>query len=67
VPLYEIFNAQVQFNSPDNRYFIRGFVQNAFNSDAITGQYVTDPSSGLFTNIFTLEPRRFGIAVGASF
>lgn len=67
VPLYEIFNAQVQFNSPDNRWFIRGFVQNAFDSDAITGQYVTDPSSGLFTNIFTLEPRRYGIAVGASF
>ena len=67
VPAYEIMSAQLQFNSPDNRWFIRGFVQNAFNSDAITGQYVTDPSSGLFTNIFTLEPRRYGIAIGASF
>ncbi|WP_448585932.1 TonB-dependent receptor [Thermaurantiacus sp.] len=67
VPAYEIMSAQVQLNSPGNRWFFRAFVQNAFNSDAITGQYITDPSSGLFTNIFTLEPRRFGIAVGASY
>ncbi|MCS6987405.1 MAG: TonB-dependent receptor [Sphingomonadaceae bacterium] len=67
VPSYEIVNAQAQVNSPDGRWFVRAFVQNAFDSDAITGQYITDPSSGLFTNIFTLEPRRYGIAVGASF
>lgn len=64
---YEIVNAQVQFNSPDDRFFVRGFVQNLLNSTAVTGQYVTDPSLGLFTNIFTLEPRRYGVAVGFSF
>lgn len=67
IPAYEIVNAQIQFNAPDDRFFIRGFVQNLFDSDAITGQYVTDPSSGLFTNIFTLEPRRYGVAVGFKF
>ncbi len=67
VPSYEIVNAQVQFNAPDNRFFIRGFVQNLFDSSAITGQYVTDPSSGLYTNIFTLEPRRYGVAAGFRF
>jgi outer membrane receptor protein involved in Fe transport len=67
VPAYDILSANVQFNAPDDRWFVRGFVQNAFGSDAITGQYITDPSSGLFTNVFTLEPRRFGIAVGANF
>ncbi|WP_448582430.1 TonB-dependent receptor [Thermaurantiacus sp.] len=67
VPSYQIVNAQLQVNAPDNRWFIRGFIQNALNSDAITGQYITDPSSGLFTNIFTLEPRRYGIAAGLSF
>jgi outer membrane receptor protein involved in Fe transport len=60
-------NAQIQLNSPDNRWFVRGFVQNIFDSDSTTGLYVTDASSGLYTNIFTLEPRRYGIAVGASF
>jgi len=60
-------NAQIQFNGPDDRWFVRGFVQNIFDSDSITGLYVTDASSGNFTNIFTLDPRRYGLAVGVSF
>lgn len=61
---YDVLNAQVQLNGPDDRWFARAFVQNLLDNDAITGQYVTDASSGLFTNIFTLEPRRYGIALG---
>ena len=60
-------NAQIQLNGADDRWFVRGFVQNIFDSDSVTGLYVTDASSGLFTNIFTLDPRRYGIAVGAKF
>jgi outer membrane receptor protein involved in Fe transport len=67
VPAYDILSANVQFNAPGDKWFIRGFIQNAFGSDAITGQYITDPSSGLFTNVFTVEPRRYGIAAGFSF
>ena len=54
-------------NGNDNRWFVRGFVQNIFDSDSVTGLYVTDASSGNFTNIFTLDPRRYGIAIGAKF
>ena len=64
---YEIVNAQIQLNGRDERWYVRGFVQNLFDSDAVTGLYVTDQSSGLFTNIFTLDPRRYGIAIGAKF
>ena len=60
-------NAQIQLNGPDDKWFVRGFIQNIFNSDSVTGLYVTDASSGLFSNIFTLEPRRYGIAAGVSF
>ncbi|WP_284124901.1 TonB-dependent receptor [Parerythrobacter aestuarii] len=60
-------NAQIQLNGPDNKWFVRGFVQNIFNSDSVTGLYVTDASSGLFTNVFTLDPRRYGIAAGFNF
>ena len=67
IPSYYIMNAQVQLNGPDERYFVRGFIQNIANNAAITGLYVTDQSSGLFTNIFTLEPRRYGIAAGVKF
>lgn len=60
-------NASIQLNGTDNRWFVRGFVQNIFDSNSVTGLYVTDASSGNFTNIFTLDPRRYGIAVGAKF
>ena len=67
IPSYEVVNAQVQLNGPGERWYVRGFVQNATNNSAVTGQYVTDQSSGLFTNVFTLEPRRYGAAVGIKF
>ncbi|GAA4035385.1 TonB-dependent receptor [Parerythrobacter jejuensis] len=60
-------NAQIQLNGPDGKWFVRGFVQNLFDSDSVTGLYVTDASSGLFSNIFTLDPRRYGIAAGINF
>nr|WP_295664134.1 TonB-dependent receptor [Polymorphobacter sp.] len=67
IPSYYIMNAQVQLNGKDDRWFVRGFIQNIANNNATTGLYVTDQSSGLFTNIFTLEPRRYGIAGGIKF
>ena len=60
-------NASIQFNGPEDVWYVRGFVQNIFDSDSVTGLYVTDASSGLYTNIFPLDPRRYGIAVGARF
>ena len=64
---YEVINAQVQLNAPNDRFYVRGFVQNLTANDSTTGLYVTDQSSGLFTNIFTIEPRRYGIAAGFKF
>jgi outer membrane receptor protein involved in Fe transport len=64
---YEVVNAQVTFNGPDDRWYIRGFAKNLTNDNAITGQYVTDQSTGLFTNIFTIEPRQYGAAIGFRF
>ena len=64
---YEVVNAQIQLNGPSDKFYVRAFVQNLTNNDAITGLYVTDQSSGLFTNAFTLEPRRYGLAAGFKF
>lgn len=64
---YSQLNGQIQLNGEDDRWFLRGFVQNITNNNATTGLYVTDQSSGLFTNIFTLEPRRYGVAAGFKF
>jgi iron complex outermembrane recepter protein len=64
---YAQVNAQVQLNGTDDKWFARAFIQNVTNNNATTGLYITDQSSGLFTNIFTLEPRRYGIAAGVKF
>ncbi len=64
---YVVINAQVQLNSADSRWFVRAFVQNLTDNSAITGLYSTDQSSGNFTNIFTLEPRRYGLVAGFNF
>lgn len=67
IPSYIQVNAQVQLDGPDHKWYLRAFVENLTNDNSITGQYVTDQSSGLFTNVFTLDPRRYGIAAGVKF
>ena len=64
---YSQVNAQIQLNGNDAKWYLRGFIQNVNNSSATTGLYVSDQSQGVFTNIFTLEPRRYGIAAGVKF
>jgi hypothetical protein len=64
---YSQVNAQIQLNGNDDRWYLRGFIQNVANSSSTTGLYVSDQSQGVFTNIFTLEPRRYGIAAGFKF
>ncbi len=64
---YAQVNAQLQFNGPDEKWYVKGFIQNVFDANSVTGLYITDQSSGNYTNIFTLEPRRYGIAAGVKF
>ncbi len=64
---YAQVNAQIQLNGPDKKWFVKAFVSNLFDSQPVTGLYVTDQSSGLFTNVFTLDPRRYGISAGFKF
>lgn len=67
VPSFTQVNAQVQIDGPDKKWFARIWVQNLFDKDSITGLYLTDQSSGNYTNVFTLEPRRYGASVGMKF
>jgi outer membrane receptor protein involved in Fe transport len=64
---WDIWNAQATLMSPDESWFLRAFVKNINDDDNIVGQYVTDPSSGMFTNVFLIEPRTYGLAAGYSF
>ncbi len=67
VPAFSQINAQLQLDGASKKWFMRAWVQNLTNNTAITGLYVTDQSSGLYTNVFTLEPRRYGVTAGLKF
>ncbi|MDB5472050.1 MAG: TonB-dependent receptor [Caulobacter sp.] len=43
------------------------FVRNVTDETVVTDQYLTDDTSGLFTNIFLLEPRTYGISITKRF
>jgi outer membrane receptor protein involved in Fe transport len=62
---WEIWNAQATLNSSDDKWYVRTFVQNIGDKDHVVGTYQTDGSSGLFTNAFLVEPRLYGLTLGA--
>ena len=61
IKAYDVANAQIQLNAPDNLWYARAWVQNLADKHSVTGMYVTDPSSALFTNLFVGTPRTYGI------
>ncbi|MFP6665574.1 MAG: TonB-dependent receptor [Deltaproteobacteria bacterium] len=65
IPSWHRWDAQVVFEDQEGRWFLRGYVKNILNSDNITGLYVSDAATAQFTNVFVIEPRLFGFAVGA--
>ncbi|MEZ5892468.1 MAG: TonB-dependent receptor [Parvularculaceae bacterium] len=67
VKSWDVLNAQVTLRSTEGPWYVRVFMQNVLNDEQITGQYLQDQSAGLITNVFLQEPRRFGVAIGASF
>jgi hypothetical protein len=63
---WDTMNAQIQLNAPDNRWYARVFATNLLNKENPTGVYLTDPTSALFTNVFSEDPRVVGVSVGAN-
>jgi outer membrane receptor protein involved in Fe transport len=63
---WDTLNAQVQLNAPDSKWYARVFATNIFDKHNPTGEYLTDPTSALFTNVFAEDPRVVGISVGAN-
>jgi outer membrane receptor protein involved in Fe transport len=57
---YHVVNATLTFANLGAGVDLQVYVKNAFNAQPITGTYVSDPSTGLFTNVFTLDPRTYG-------
>ncbi len=64
VDAWDVWNAQANLLSPDRSWYLRAYVKNIGDEDNFVGMYLTSASSGLFTNIFTMEPRTYGLAIG---
>jgi outer membrane receptor protein involved in Fe transport len=64
---YEVVNLSVLVQEPDWGLNIQAYVKNVFDKNYIQDSYLTDASSGLFTNIFIGDPRTYGVAVTKKF
>jgi outer membrane receptor protein involved in Fe transport len=66
LPAWNNINATVRFNHADG-FYLELYAKNLTDEEVITDAYLTDDSSGLFTNVFYTEPRTFGITLGKAF
>ncbi|MEP0202042.1 MAG: TonB-dependent receptor [Halioglobus sp.] len=64
---WDVWNAQLTFTSSDARWYARAYGKNLADEDNVVGHYFTDASSGNFTNVFAIEPRTYGLALGYNF
>ncbi|MDP9103559.1 MAG: TonB-dependent receptor, partial [Pseudomonadota bacterium] len=64
---YDNVNATLTFDRRDWGLNVQLYIKNAFDKQPITDTYLTDASSGLFTNVFTLDPRTYGVSVTKKF
>lgn len=64
---FDVWNAQATLSSVDDSWYIRAYIKNITDEETIVGMYVSDPSSGLFTNVFPTEPRLYGVTLGYNF
>ncbi len=60
-------NITLKVEKPEWGLQIDAYVKNLANKTPITDAYTTDDSSGLFTNLITLEPRTYGVSIQKSF
>jgi outer membrane receptor protein involved in Fe transport len=64
---WENANVTLKIEKPEWGFRIDAYVKNIGNDTPITDAYTTDDSSGLFTNLITLEPRTYGVSLTKRF
>ena len=64
---YENVNATLTFDNARLGLNVQLFVKNLTDSQPYTDLYLTDASSGLFLNSFTLDPRTYGVSLTKRF
>ncbi len=64
---YQIVNLSLVVEKPDWDLSVQAYIKNATDEKYIQDSYLTDASSGLFTNIFIGDPRTYGLSVTKKF
>jgi iron complex outermembrane recepter protein len=67
IPSWYTMNAQITLTPSDSWWSAKVWATNVLDGKQVTGSYVTDPSSGMFTNLFVEQARMFGLTLGAKF
>ncbi|MFN7180093.1 TonB-dependent receptor [Hyphomonas sp.] len=60
---WDNLNVSLSFFNDEAGVRVELFGKNISDEQVITGAYLTDDSSGLFTNIFLTEPRTYGVSL----
>jgi iron complex outermembrane receptor protein len=60
-------NFAVTLDQPRLGLTVQAYVKNAFDKTPITDTFVNSDDTGLTTNVFTLDPRLFGLSVRKTF
>ena len=56
-------NLSLQLMNTENDWSLEIFGKNITDEEVITGAYLTDDSSGLFSNVFLNEPSTYGVTI----
>lgn len=59
-------NLSILLNNYESGWGVEAFAKNLTDEEVITGAYLTDDSSGLFSNVFLTEPALYGVTVKKS-
>jgi outer membrane receptor protein involved in Fe transport len=63
---YALLDGTITLNSPNQKWYVQAFIKNAANAHSATGGYLTSSTSALYTNVFLVDPRTFGVRLGAT-
>jgi len=64
---YSNVNLALLLNNKPGGWSIMAYVKNVFDKTAITGAFLNSDDTGLTTNVFLTEPRRYGLRVTKEF
>ena len=61
---WDVWNAKANLVSANRDWYLRAYVKNIADENHMVGMHLAGASSGNFTNVFAIEPRTYGIALG---